>query len=254
MTTAAGKGRRTVARVRSYLGLALVVAQRRNKISRNVGRIAEMPATPPPAQRRSLTTEQATALLRAAEANRLKALFVTGLMLGLRPGELTGLRWQDVDLKAGRVVVDVSLKRERGKLRLGETKTAKSRRVLKIPSPVIDALQAHRVRQKEEQLRAGPSWMNSGLVFTTEVGTPIDPTNLRRAFHKLTDQAGLGPWAPNELRHSAASLLSAAGVPLEEIADVLGHVGTRMLEQHYRHQTRPAVEAHVATMEGLFGR
>ena len=64
---------------------------------------------------------------------------------------------------------------------------------------------------------------------------------------------GLGRWTPNELRHSAASLLSASGVPLEVIADVLGHASTRMLEQHYRHQVRPSIDAHVSVMEGLFG-
>ena len=73
-------------------------------------------------------------------------------------------------------------------------------------------------------------------MFTTAVGTPIDPSNLRHTFERLTRRAGLGSWTPNELRHSAASLLSASGVPLEVIADILGHASTRMLEQHYRHQ------------------
>ena len=70
---------------------------------------------------------------------------------------------------------------------------------------------------------------------------------------KIAERAGLGHWTPNELRHSAASLLSAAGVPLEEIADVLGHTSTRMLEQHYRHQVKPSIDAHVGAIESLFG-
>jgi integrase len=91
------------------------------------------------------------------------------------------------------------------------------------------------------------------LVFTTQVGTPIDPANLRHAFGRLTEKAGLGHWTPNELRHSAASLLSAAGVPLEVIADVLEHALNRMLEQHYRHQVKPSIDGHVAVMEQIFG-
>ena len=68
----------------------------------------------------------------------------------------------------------------------------------------------------------------------------------RAAFDKITAaRRSAGHWTPNELRHSAASLLSAAGVPLEEIADVLGHTSTRMLEQHYRHQVKPSIDAHV---------
>ncbi len=90
---AAGKSRRTVSRVRSYLGQALAVAERRGKVSRNVARIAEMPATTAPPERRSLTFDEAKRFLDAAKDDRLEALFVVALMLGLRPGEITGLRW-----------------------------------------------------------------------------------------------------------------------------------------------------------------
>jgi integrase len=248
-----GKARRTVGRVRSYFGQALATAERRNKVARNVARIAEMPATATPAGRRALTPEEAATLLSAMAGHRLEGLFVVGLMLGLRPGELTGLRWTDVDVAGARLVVDVSLKHERKTLRIGETKTAKSRRPLSIPAPVGDALRTHRRRQLEERLQAGVAWQESGLVFTTQVGTPIDPANLRHAFARLTEKAGLGHWTPNELRHSAASLLSAAGVPLEVIADVLGHASTRMLEHHYRHQVKPSIDGHVAVMEQMFG-
>jgi integrase len=235
------------------LGQALAVAERRGKVGRNVARIAEMPATRPSRERRSLTREQAAALVAAAAEDRLGALIVTGLMLGLRPGELAGLQWTAVDLKSGRLMVDGSLKRERGQLRLGETKTPRSRRPLTLPPPVVETLRAHRQRQREERLRAGRAWADTGLVFCTEVGTAIDPSNLRRAFRRVTERAGLGRWTPNELRHSAASLLSDAGVPLEVIADVLGHASTRMLERHYRHQVRPSLDAHVAPMTELFG-
>ncbi len=211
-----------------------------------------MPATVRPADRRSLTQDQAKVLLAAAADHRLEGLFVTGLMLGLRPGELTGLRWIDVDPEAGRLAVQGSMKSERSGLRLGETKTPKSRRTLTIPPLVAVALEVHRARQVEEQARAREVWVDSGLIFTTEIGTPLDPANLRHAFGRLTETAGLGHWTLNELRHSTASLLSAGGVRLEVIADVLGHTSTRMLEQHYRHQVRPTIDAHVEVMSGLF--
>ena len=138
-------------------------------------------------------------------------------------------------------------------LRLGDTKTARSRRSLRVPPPVAEALKQHRRRQKQERLIAGPEWVELGLIFTTERGTPLDPSGLRKRFEQLTERAGIGRWTLNELRHSAASLMSAAGVPLEVIADVLGHTSTRMLEKHYRHRTRPVIDAHVAVMNGLFG-
>jgi integrase len=180
-------------------------------------------------------------------------LAVTGLMLGLRPGELCGLAWEDVDLDAAVLHVRRSLKLEAGRLRLGERKTRRSYRALDLPGPVVEALRAHRVRQVGEWLRAGRAWIDSGLGFTTSVGTPVDPANLRRWFAALTEGAGLGRWTPKELRHSAASLLSAAGVPLELIADVLGHDGTRMTGAVYRHAVRPSVKAGVEPMERLFG-
>lgn len=78
-------------------------------------------------------------------------------------------------------------------------------------------------------------------MFTTIEATPIDPSNLRRQFARLTTDAGLGTWHPHELRHSAASILSAAGVPLEHIADTLGHDGTRMTALVYRHAITPTI-------------
>jgi integrase len=110
-----------------------------------------------------------------------------------------------------------------------------------------------------QRLLAGPqwggvAWADIPLVFTTPVGTPVDPSNLRKAFAALTRAAGIGHWTPYELRHSAVSLLSAAGVPLEHIADVTGHDGTRMTGQVYRHLIAPAVSVGVEPMERLFER
>jgi integrase len=96
-------------------------------------------------------------------------------------------------------------------------------------------------------------WQENGLVFTTGFGTLLDPANLRRSLRQVTERAGLGRWHPHELRHSAASLLSAAGVPLEEIADVLGHVSTRVTSSTYRHRTTSTVDAAAAPMDRLFG-
>jgi integrase len=123
-----------------------------------------------------------------------------------------------------------------------------------MPDLVIDSLKRHRDRQDEERVEAGATWTETDLVFTTMVGTPIDPSNLRREFDKLTRKAGLGHWHPHELRHSAASLLSAAGVPIEQISDVLGHEGPRTTAAVYRHLVNPSVSAGKAPMDGLFSR
>jgi len=123
-----------------------------------------------------------------------------------------------------------------------------------MPSYVVEALRRHDLRQQAERLTAGRAWADLGLVFTTTLGSPIDPSNFRRDLAALTVRAGLGRWHPHELRHSAASLLSAAGVPLEQIADVLGHHGTRVTAEVYRHSVSPSVSAAAKPMDQLFGQ
>jgi len=256
----AGMARNSIMRVRSVAVMALKHAQRRELVARNAAELAEMPAgARPPAEGRSLTVEQAARLLAVAEDDRLGPLVAVGLMLGLRPGELCGLRWCDVDLDGRALHVRQSRKRERGAdgrevFRFGDPKTAKSRRSLTMPAPVVAALGRQRALQARERLVVGAAWQDGDLVFANSIGAPIDPSNLRRLFARLTESAGLGPWHPNELRHSACSLLSAAGVPLEHVADILGHDGTRMAARFYRHAVAPAVGAAVAPMEAMFGK
>src|SRR3954470_7925301 len=222
----AGYSKHTMVRVHGELARILRFAERRGKVMRNVAALVDVPAGPRK-QGRSLTVAEAKALLDAAAGDRLEALYVTGLLVGLRPGELLGLPWVAVDLTKGRLRVSQSLKREHNKLVIGEPKTLRSRRTLDMPSLVVQVLKRHLERQDKERIAAADSWVETGLVFTTTSGTPIDPSNLRREFAKLTRKAGIGHWHPHELRHSAASLLSAAGVPIEQISDVLGHEGPR---------------------------
>lgn len=252
---AAGMSRSSMARIHGTLQRALRYAERRGRVSRNVASVVDVPNGPATTSR-SLTVEQAGALLKAAKDDRLEALYITGLMLGLRPGELLGLPWSAVDFDSAVLRVTQSLKRERGGsgqvLLIGEPKTPRSRRALDMPAPVVEALKAHRVRQAAERLAAGVIWRDTGLVFTTEIGTPIDPSNLRRGFSRLTKKAKLGHWHPHELRHSAASILSAAGVPIEVVADVLGHEGPRVTAAIYRHLINPTIAAAKTTMEATF--
>ena len=125
---------------------------------------------------------------------------------------------------------------------------------MNLPEPAWRALKAHEKEQKAERLEVGPAWRDRGLVFTTEVGTPIDPSNLRRTVKSLCEDAGVDPVSPNELgRHTAASLLFDAGMNLEDIAELLGHKSTRMLEAHYRHRVRSSFDRHVEHVEAIFG-
>ena len=248
----AGEARSTVRLARTVLGMALAHAERRDLVLRNAARLAVLP---PGAKResRSLTADQARALLAAADGERLEGAWVVMLCLGLRPGEVLGLTWKYVDLDVGRLTVAQAQRREPGRLVLGEPKTRKSRRTLDLPVLVVDALRAHRTRQAAERLVAGELWVDLDLVFPSERGTLMDPRNFRRQFDRVAKAAGLDDLHPHLLRHSAVSLLSAAGVPLEQVADVAGHATTAMTEGVYRHAVGPSVGAHVAAMNALFG-
>jgi hypothetical protein len=124
----------------------------------------------------------------------------------------------------------------------GDTKTAKSRLTLGLPRAVVEALREHRVRQDEDRLAAGELWRDHGLVFTTAVGTELDAAYVRRSFRSVCRAAGIGEgWAPRELRTSFVSLLSASGVPVEEIARLAGHSSSLTTEVIYRKELRPVL-------------
>jgi integrase len=158
--------------------------------------------------------------------------------LGLRRDEVLGLSWDDLDLDAKPPMVAVrrQLQRREGRgLVLTELKTAKSRRTLALPARVAEALRRHRAAQAAERLAAGPYWAGAGLVFTTPIGTAIDPNNFRRHLARVSSKAGLGAWTTHELRHSAGSLLFAMGVPMKVISETLGHSSERVTSEVYVH-------------------
>jgi len=248
----AGAARNSMIRLRTVLAMALDHAVRRDLVARNVARLTTAPAGPT-RQSRALTEEQARTLLDTAEGERFEAAYVAMLMLGLRPGETLGLAWEHVDFERGELRIVQAVARVRSRPVLGPLKTAGSRRTLAAPQPVMDALRAHRRRQLEERLKAGPTWTDSGLVFTNTVGGLVDAAKFNMAFSALTRRAGFGHWHPHELRHSFVSLASYAGVREEDVADVVGHVTTRMTHRVYRHQVTPTITAGKVAMERMFG-
>jgi integrase len=245
----AGYSVSTVRRIRAVLSQALDQGVRWGLVPRNVAALTRGPRATR-REGRTLTPDQARALLGGLAGHRLQALYVTMLALGLRRGEALGLRWEDVDLDRGVLAVRRSLKREGGKVVAGEVKTAKSRRSLNLPAPLVDVLRAHRGRQAVERLALGPAWVDSGHVFTTQLGTPIDPRNCYRDFVAVCERLGLGRWHPHELRHSAASIMLAQGVPIEVVSDVLGHSSIRMTADVYGHILEPQRKAAAEAMAG----
>ena len=256
--TSRGKplGRASVSLVRDTLALALDFGMRRKMIATNPARLAVVTPTAKTAQkRRALDADDAARLWNALEGERLGPLFRTMLLTGLRPGEALGLCWDVVDLDRDELTVRRSVRLERGAARLvDELKTNSSYRTVALPTPAIDELRAQR-RTVAEMKLAARVWVavDPELVFPTVTGGPWNPKNTRDELARICADNRLPKVLPNELRHSCASILSERGVPLELIADLLGHTTTRMLAQTYRHRPRRAVDAAVDVMNGLFG-
>lgn len=208
----------TVQRIRMILVKALRHAERRDLVHRNVAALTDLRRV---ARRegRSLTPDQARQLLAASHEHPLGITVQLGLYLGLRPGEVLGLQWSDIDLEERTLSVRRSLKRENNQLRLGPPKTNGSIRTLKMSEQLTSVLSRHAAEQQRQRIIAGELWHELDLVVATQIGTPVDPSNSRRALDDFCERAGVGHWSPNELRHSFASLMSLSGAPMEEVAD-----------------------------------
>lgn len=254
-----GRSANTRRLARSILRRALRWGEHEGTVQRNVAAISQgvkLNAT----EGRTLTPTQARTLLESVKGHRLEAAFAVALSLGLRRGELLGLAWDDVALDAEppRLTVRHAIKRLKGGLIREDCKTPKSRRTVYIPGPVVEVLRGHRRRQLEERLQAGDLWepmpLGADLIFRSPAGTAVDPSNFLHAVYTVTEAAGLGRWSAHELRHSAASLLLAQGVPLKTISETLGHASIRITADVYGHLMEPAkADAADAMTEALWG-
>jgi integrase len=240
---------------RASLARALRYAEAHDLVGRNVAALVDPPKGQVGRLSRSFTLDQARALLKAAGSSRLNAYVVLSLTVGLRTEEARDLRWDHVDLEGqpgAAPAVPPSVAVWRAVRAGGDTKTPKSRRTLALPQAAVEALKDHRRQQAEDRLAAGSQWQDHGLVFVSAIGTPLDAANVRRQFRKITAAAGLGKgWAPLDLRHTFVSLMSADGVPVEEIARLAGHNRTATTELIYRHELRPVITTGAEVMDRI---
>jgi integrase len=183
-----------------------------------------------------LSATEARRLIEAAHGDRMEARWLVGLALGLRQGEALGLWWDDVDLDAGLLRVRRALQRQRGGgLVFTEPKTLRSKRSIPLPAPLVQVLREHRDRQDKERITAGNLWHESRCVFTTPIGSPVDPRNDYREFKKVLARAGLPSVRLHDLRHTAASLLLAQNVPARVVMEILGHSQIALTMNTYSH-------------------
>lgn len=248
----AGLSTRTVGHIRGTLRTALNDAVRMGVVDRNVAALTDPPRRET-IEREPFTVEEAKALLAATASDRIGALYRLAITLGLRRGELLGLQWRDIDLEAGTLRVARTLGRVGGEIVVKEPKTDRSRRTLSLGASNVTALRKHKDEQAFERKKAGSLWRETGHVFTTVIGTPIDPDNLTKLFKSQLTAAGLRDQRFHDLRHAAATLMLRDGLPVHEVSAVLGHSQTSTTLNVYSHVLPGANERASATMERLLG-
>jgi integrase len=231
---AQGQSIRNVHLMRQILSAALSRAGREELISRNVARMAELPGWEP-AEVRPWSADEALAFLRAAKPDPLYPAFALLLLYGMRRGEVLGLRWQDVDLDAGRLRIRQQIGRVSGQLWTGPVKTRAGNRDLPIPSQARSALLTRQQQQAADREAFGRAWQDTGLVFTTRSGRPVEPRDLVRSFRRICDHNKLRVIKVHHLRHTSASLLKKLRVPPRDAQMILGHAHISTTMQIYTH-------------------
>ena len=248
-------------------------AEANDLVTRNVATLADTPRGQEGRPSKSLTLQEAVAVITAAKtlpvielrpglkdvrrpADLMYAYIVLSLLVGVRTEEARALRWDHVDLDgdpAATPTVPPHVAVWRSVRVHGETKTQRSRRSLGLPQMAVEALHALSESQAHERATAGERWQDSGLVFTTHVGAALDAGNVRKMFKRVSKAAGVGDsWTPRELRTSFVSLMSHHGVSIEEIARLAGHASTRTTEVVYRRELRPVITTGAEIMDEVF--
>jgi integrase len=232
---AAGLAPASVYKLHVTLHKALDQAVKWHMIPLNVAEAVKAPRPAPP-EMRTLSPAETRKLLEAARGDKLEALYMLAVQTGMRQGELLALKWQDVDLENAKLSVRRTLTMSGGRILLGELKTKKSRRTIRLTDAAVKTLREHLARQLEGMERLGDVYRDEGLVFASEVGTPINPTNLRRrSFAALLQRANLPKIRFHDLRHTCATLLLSRNVHPKYVQELLGHANIAITLDTYSH-------------------
>ena len=239
---------RTVRAIMQSLGAYLKHAMRTQLLSRNVVALVELPRMRTK-KMVALDVSQARRLVTAAKGTRLLVPIVVAVATGLRRGELFGLKWSDIDFEKRQLTVRRQI--GRGGVIDETTKSEAGARDIALPMHVIDALRTHCAAQLEGRLAIGTDYVDRGFVFANQFGMPWNPDGISTLYSRIVRDAGVPKVRFHDLRHSAASIMIAEGVPITVVADVLGHADKSVTMRIYAHALPNGKAAAAETMERL---
>ena len=179
------------------------------------------------------TPQQTAAFLAYARNHRLYALYHLIAHRGLRRGEAVGLPWTDTDLASGMLTIREQRVQVGWEVEVSRPKSDAGERAVALDPGTVEALRSHRRRQRRERLAWGQAWLDSGLVFTREDGSPLHPETVSEVFRKLVVGANLPPVRLHDLRHGAATMALAAGVDIKVVQELLGHSTSQLTRDTY---------------------
>jgi integrase len=204
------------------------------------------------AEMKVLDSDQAQALLRFVQGDRLEGIISLALATGMRQGELLGLKWSDIDFEQKTLTVQRTVYQLKGETaKESSPKTKGSRRTIRVASFAMEALKRHRQKQLEIRLQAGQQWQNKDLVFCRADGTHTPAGSLQYQFHRLLERAGLPDIRFHDLRHSCATLLLKMGVDVKVIQSILGHTSLTMTMRYLHYLASMGADV-AARLDDLF--
>ena len=247
--TAGGLSSTTVRYVHRILRKALADAERKGIVARNVADLADPPrrsTNGEPAAHSVWDASELRRFLTATRGERHHTLFTVAATTGMRRGEVLGLRWDDVDFQRSTLTVRRSLAVVGWKnIYFDDVKTRTGRRTIDISASTLDTLRRHRQALENAAAERGEAFDPKGLLFAEPDGGPIHPEYISRGFDRLSAQHGLPRIRFHDVRHTHATLLLKAAVPVKVVSERLGHASPGFTLNVYQH-ILPGMQAEAA--------
>ena len=252
-----GLSHKTVRYIHGILHKALADAQRKGSVIRNVAALADAPKLSASKKRemRVWTAGQLREFLEGIAGDRLHPAFFLAAHTGMRRGEVLGLRWQDVDLEAARLSVRQAIISVAYQVKVSDVKTGTGRRTINLDERTIDVLRTWRKTAVAERMLVGPAFADHDLVFPRPDGMPTHPDGFSQTFDRAVARLDLPVISLHDLRHTHATLLLRAGVPVKVVSERLGHANPAFTLTVYQHVI-PGMQEEAASLfaDLIFGR